>query len=391
MKSKLTDVVIVGYGRSAVAKSGKKGALRETHPVALGGLVLRGVLDKIENLPDEAIDDIIVGCAQQEIGQTFNIGRLVAQRAGLPDSVGGMSCNRFCSSGLQTIAIAAAEIQAGIADVIVAGGVESMTAVPISYETMKKAINPWLWKNKRANYLDMGSTAENVAAKCNITREEMDAFAVESHKKAAAAQDAGHLAASIIPLDGIDPEGNPIVFDQDQGIRRGTTMESLASLQPCFKKDGVVTAATSSQTSDGAGFVVLMSAQKAAELNIQPIARFIGFATAGLDPAYMGLGPIYAVPKVMDETGLTVDDMDVIELNEAFAAQSIPCIRELHLDPAKVNPNGGALALGHPLGATGAILSCKLLDELKRTNKKYGLVTMCIGGGMGAAGIYEMC
>ena len=345
MKSKLTDVVIVGYGRSAVAKSGKKGALRETHPVDLGGLVLRGVLDKIENLPDEAIDDIIVGCAQQEIGQTFNIGRLVAQRAGLPDSVGGMSCNRFCSSGLQTIAIAAAEIQAGIADVIVAGGVESMTAVPISYETMKKAINPWLWKNKRANYLDMGSTAENVAAKCNITREEMDAFAVESHKKAAAAQDAGHLAASIIPLDGIDPEGNPIVFDQDQGIRRGTTMESLASLQPCFKKDGVVTAATSSQTSDGAGFVVLMSAQKAAELNIQPIARFIGFATAGLDPAYMGLGPIYAVPKVMDETDLTVDDMDVIELNEAFAAQSIPCIRELHLDPAKVNPNGGALAL----------------------------------------------
>ena len=390
MKSKLTNVVIVGYGRSAIAKSGKKGALRQMHPVDLGGLVLRGTLDKIENLPDDAIDDIIVGCAQQELGQTFNIGRLVAQRAGLPDSVGGMSCNRFCSSGLQTIAIAAAEIQSGLADVIVAGGVESMTAVPISYESMKNAINPWLWKNKRANYSDMGTTAENVAAKCGITRKEMDAFAVESHRKAAKAQDAGYLNESIIPLEGIDETGNAFVFDKDQGIRRGTTIESLATLQPCFKKDGVVTAATSSQTSDGAGFVVLMSEEKANELNIAPIAHFIGFSTAGLDPAYMGLGPIYAVPKVMHQTDLTIDDMDVIELNEAFAAQAIPCMRELKMNPDKVNPNGGAISLGHPLGATGAILTCKLLDELKRTNKTYGLVTMCIGGGMGAAGIYKM-
>ena len=238
--------------------------------------------------------------------------------------------------------------------------------------------------------MSMGLTAENVAEKYGVTREEMEALAYQSHMRAAAAQDAGKFDDEIIPVPGVDVDGNPILFFKDQGIRRTTTMESLAALKPCFKEDGIVTAATSSQTSDGAGFVVLMSREKAEELGIKPIARFVGFAVAGCEAAYMGLGPIYAVPKVMKQTGLTVDDMDVIELNEAFAAQAIPCMKELGMDPAKVNPNGGAMAMGHPMGATGAVLTCKALNELKRTGGKYALITMCIGGGMGAAGIYEM-
>ncbi len=390
MHKGLNDVVIVGYGRSAVAKSGKHGALRMMHPVDLGGQILRGVLDKIPALKDSDIDDVIVGCAQQELSQSFNIGRLVAQRAGLPDSVSGMSCNRFCSSGLQSVALAAASIHAGFADVIVAGGVESMSSIPINYDNMKKSINPWIWTNKPANYSAMGITAENVAKKYGITRLDMEEFTVSSHKKAAAAQTAGRLAPSILPLTGTDDEGKEIVFCQDQGIRKNTSLESLASLEPCFKKDGLVTAGTSSPTSDGAGFVVLMSEEKAKELNISPIAKFTGFSVAGLDPAYMGLGPIYAVPKVMEETGLTTDDMDVIELNEAFAVQALMCIRKLGLPPDRVNPNGGALALGHPLGATGAILICKALDELQRIHGTYSLITMCIGGGMGAAGILQL-
>ncbi|BAK47032.1 acetyl-CoA acetyltransferase [Clostridium sp. SY8519] len=390
MHKGLNDVVIVGYGRSAVAKSGKHGALRMMHPVDLGGQILRGVLDKIPALKDSDIDDVIVGCAQQELSQSFNIGRLVAQRAGLPDSVSGMSCNRFCSSGLQSVALAAASIHAGFADVIVAGGVESMSSIPINYDNMKKSINPWIWTNKPANYSAMGITAENVAKKYGITRLDMEEFTVSSHKKAAAAQTAGRLAPSILPLTGTDDEGKEIVFCQDQGIRKNTSLESLASLEPCFKKDGLVTAGTSSPTSDGAGFVILMSEEKAKELNISPIAKFTGFSVAGLDPAYMGLGPIYAVPKVMEETGLTTDDMDVIELNEAFAVQALMCIRKLGLPPDRVNPNGGALALGHPLGATGAILICKALDELQRIHGTYSLITMCIGGGMGAAGILQL-
>jgi acetyl-CoA acyltransferase len=390
MNKGLNDVVIVGYGRSAVAKSGKHGALRMMHPVDLGGQILRGVLDKIPALKDSDIDDVIVGCAQQELSQSFNIGRLVAQRAGLPDSVSGMSCNRFCSSGLQSVAIAAASIHAGFADVIAAGGVESMSSIPINYDNMKKSINPWIWSNKPANYAAMGITAENVAKKYGITRLDMEEFTVSSHKKAAAAQTAGRLAPSVLPLTGTDDEGKEIVFCQDQGIRKNTSLESLASLEPCFKKDGLVTAGTSSPTSDGAGFVVLMSEEKAQDLNISPIAKFTGFSVAGLDPAYMGLGPIYAVPKVMEETGLTTDDMDVIELNEAFAVQALMCIRKLGLPPDRVNPNGGALALGHPLGATGAILICKALDELQRIHGTYSLITMCIGGGMGAAGILQL-
>ena len=265
-----------------------------------------------------------------------------------------------------------------------------MTSNPVNLD-ISWTFDPELLKTRPEEYMPMGLTAENVAERYGITRREMEELAVESHRRAAKAQDEGRFAHSIIPVPGVDTEGNPIVFDQDQGIRRDTSMETLAKLKPCFKEDGLVTAATSSQTSDAAAFVVLMSAEKAKSLGIPAIATLEGYAVAGLEPDYMGLGPMYAVPKVMEKTGLRIADMDVIELNEAFAAQAIPCMRELGLDPEKTNPNGGAMALGHPQGATGAFLTCKALDELKRTNGKYGLVTMCIGGGMGAAGVYKMC
>lgn len=389
VNKQLQNVAVVAYGRSAIARSGKKGALREMHPVELAGAVLSGVLKKVPQLDPTLIEDVILGCAIPEGKQGLNPGRLVAAAAGLPECVPGMTVDRFCSSGLQSIAIAAAQIECGMNEILVAGGVESMTALPMTIDRSAD-ISPWLMEHAPAAYLPMGLTAENVAKRYGVTREEMDAFAVESHRKAAEAQDTGKSVDEIIPLPGVDEEGKPIVFDRDQGIRRGTNMESLSRLKPCFKESGAVTAATSSQTSDGAAFVVLMSERKAAELGIRPIAKFRGFAVAGCEAAYMGLGPMYAVPRVMEKTGLTTGQMDVIELNEAFAAQAIPCIRELGLDPAKVNPNGGAIALGHPMGATGAYLTCKALSELERINGRYALVTMCIGGGMGAAGIYEM-
>lgn len=388
--SRFNHVVVVAYGRSAIARSGKKGALRQMHPVELGGQVLAGVLKKVPQLEPSLIEDVVVGCAQQDLGQSYNLARQVASAAGLPHSVPAMSLNRFCSSGLQAIAVAAGQIESGMNEIMVAGGVESMTAVPMTYD-LSAYRSSYVKEHDPDQYMAMGLTAENVAARYGITREQMEALAVESHKRAAAAQDAGKFDEEIISLPGVDAEGNAIVFNKDQGIRRSTSMETLATLQPCFKQDGIVTAGTSSQTSDGAGFVVLMTPEKAKELGIRPIAKFIGFAAAGCEPGYMGEGPMYAVPKVMEKTGLTVDDMDIIELNEAFAAQAIPCMNKLGMDPAKVNPNGGALALGHPLGATGAFLTCKILSELKRRNGKYGLVTMCVGGGMGAAGIYEMC
>jgi acetyl-CoA acyltransferase len=390
MKGIIKDVYVVAYGRSAIAKSGKKGALRNMHPVELGGKVLAGVLKKVPQLNTEDIDDVIVGCAQPEGKQGNQVSRLIALRAGLGHGVPAMTVNRFCSSGLQTIDIGATMIAAGQADVIVAGGVESMTAIPM-FGDITPIAESWLLENEPGAYMPMGMTAEKVAELYGITREEMDALAVESHRKAAAAQDAGKFDGEIIPLDGVDDNGNPIVFDKDQGIRRSTTMESLAQLKTVFKEDGVVTAGTASQTSDGAGFVVLMSKEKVEELGIKPIAKFIAYQVAGCDPSLMGLGPMFAVPKVMKLAGLSVDDMDVIEINEAFAAQAIPCIRKLKFDLKKVNPNGGAMALGHPLGATGAFLTCKALSELERINGKYALVTMCIGGGMGAAGIYEKC
>lgn len=390
MKGIIEDVYVVAYGRSAIGRSGKKGALRNMHPVELGGKVLEGVLKKIPQLNTDDIEDVIVGCAQPEGLQGYNMSRVIALRAGLSHEVPGMIINRFCSSGLQSIAIAATMIAANQSDVIVAGGVESMSALPM-FGDVTHISEDWVREHEVGAYMPMGMTAENVAAKYGLTREDLDKMAVESHKKAAIAQDAGKFDGEIITLDGVDEEENCIVFNKDQGIRRNTSMESLSQLKTVFKEDGVVTAGTSSQTSDGAAFVVLMSKEKVEELGVKPIAKFIGYQVAGCDPSLMGLGPIYAVPKVMSATGLTVDDMDVIELNEAFAAQAIPCIKELKLDTKKVNPNGGAIALGHPLGATGAVLSCKALSELERNNGKYALVTMCIGGGMGAAGIYEKC
>ncbi len=384
------QAVVVAYGRSAVAKSGKKGALRNMHPVTLGGLTLEGVLAELPELEPGQVEDLIVGCAIPERKQGYNMARLVAARAGLPDSVCGMTINRFCSSGLQAIALAAGQIACGVADIIVAGGIESMTACPVNLD-ISDTFDPELLSMREEEYIPMGLTAENVATRYGVSRREMDEMAVESHRRAAAAQDAGLFDEEIVPLPGVDAEGNTIVFDKDQGIRRDTTLEKLAGLKPCFREGGVVTAATSSQTSDAAAFVVLMTREKAEELGVKPIAVLESFAVAGCAPDYMGLGPIYAAPKALKKAGLTVADLDVVELNEAFAAQAIPCIKELGLDPAKTNPNGGAMALGHPQGATGAFLTCKLLSQLRRTGGRYGMVTMCIGGGMGAAGIYRMC
>lgn len=383
----LNEAYIVAFGRSAIAKAGKKSALREVHPVDLAGTVLKGVLAKLPQLDSKAIEDVIVGCSFGERQQTGNMGRFIARRAGLEYDTPGMTLNRYCSSGLQAIDFGALKIMTGAADCIVAGGVESQS-MPLEGER-SKSWNKWLLENDPGYYAMMGITAENVAAKYGITREQMDAFAVESHRRASQAQEAGKFDGEIIPVEGLDEEGNTITFTKDQVIRKGTSMESISNLKPVFKEDGLVTAATSSATADGSSFVVLMNRKAVEKHNATPLAKFVGCTAVGCDPNLMGIGPIYAVPKVMQLTGLKIQDMDVIELNEAFAAQAIPCIKELGFDPAKVNPNGGAIAMGHPLGGTGGILSIKAISELKRTNGKYGLITMCIASGMGVAAIIE--
>ena len=380
------DAVVVAFGRSPMARA-NKGSFAHMHPVEYAGQTLAGVLDRLPGLDRSKIDDVIVGCATPEGKCGFNIGRLVAQRAGLSDDITGQTVNRFCSSGLQAIATAANAIMAGQMDIVAAGGVECMTGMNMN-PNMELA-DAKLVEMKPDTYISMGMTAENVAAKYGITREEMDQMAVESHAKAAAAQAAGKFKPEIIPIT-VEIDGKEVVVTEDEGIRPGTTLEGLAKLKPCFKADGVVTAATSSQMTDGAGFLVLMAREVAEKLGYKPIAKFVGFAVGGVPAGLMGIGPIKAVPKVMAKTGLTVDDMDVIELNEAFAAQALACIRELKFPYERVNPNGGAMALGHPMGATGAFLSCKAFSELQRTGGKYALITMCIGGGQGAAGIYEM-
>jgi acetyl-CoA acyltransferase len=378
--------VIVEYGRSAVGKA-RKGSLAKANPVDFGAEVLKGVLDKIPKLDQRSIDDIIIGCAIPEGKMGLNPARNIALRAGIPDSVPAQTVNRFCSSGIQSVAIGSAMIKSGLQDIVVAGGVESMTCPVISEK--EEYLNKWLLENTQA-YIPMGFTAENVAKKYNVSRREMEEMAVESHKKAAEAEKRGFFDREIIPVTGYDDQGNPFKFTKDEGIREETSIEILSKLKPAFLEDGLVTAATSSPRSDGAGFVVLMSESKARKLNIKPIAEFQTYAVKGLDPAYMGLGPIYAVKKLFTKTDLSLEDMDVIELNEAFASQAIATIRDLNLDKNKVNPRGGALALGHPLGATGTILLSKALNYLKDTGGKYGLITMCIGGGMGAAGIVKM-
>ena len=387
----MRESVVVAYGRSAVARAGKKGTLRNTHPIEYGAEVLRGVLDKVPGLPLEEIDDVIIGCVKPEMAQRQNMAKLITLRAQLPYSVPAQTVNRFCASGLQSIATAANMIAVGQADIVIAGGVESMTSIPYMGIGDPAFKDQWLDSHEPGAYVSMGITAENVAKRFRITRGEMESFAVSSHQKAEQARQKGFLAKDIIPVHAATDDGATSLFEQDECIRPDTSAARLAELKPCFLEDGLVTAGTSSPTSDGAAFVVLMSRQRAEELNITPIARFISFAVAGVDPSYMGIGPIAAIPKVMANSGLTIQDMSVIELNEAFAAQAIPCIHGLKLPEEKVNPNGGAIALGHPLGATGSILTCKALSQLRDIGGKYALVSMCIGGGMGAAGIFEVC
>ena len=382
------EAVIVAYGRSPIGKA-PKGVFHSTHPVDLGAQTLKGVLARVPQLDSAQIDDVVVGCAYPEERQGWQFSRVIVQRAGLPDSVCAQTLPRFCSSGLQAIATGANAILAGQADVIVAGGVESMSQVK------KMAYPEEYWESYLAEhypeaYMGPGLTAENVAERWKVSRADMDAMAVESHRRADQAQQAGLFDEEIIPVYANTDDGDRVLVTRDEGVRPGTNAEKLAQLKPCFVENGSVTAATSSQMSDGAAFVVLMSRQKAEALGVKPLARLVGFAVGGCPAEVMGIGPIYAVPKVLERTGLALEDMEVIELNEAFASQALVCIRELGMDPERVNPNGGALALGHPLGATGAALTCKVLSQLRRNGGRYGMVTMCIGGGMGAAGIFEL-
>lgn len=389
----MNDAVIVSAVRTAVGKA-KKGSLASVNPEDMAAATITENLKRVPALDPAEIDDVILGCAIPEKVQGYNIARNSAVRAGLPYDVPGVSVNRFCSSGLQTIAMAAQQIMAGMGHCVLAGGVESMSMLPM--DAVELTPNPWIMEHRPELFLGMGMTAERVVEKYAITREEQDAFSLESNRKALAAIDAGVFREQVVPVTVTrkipgkgSVEGETFVFDTDEGPRRHSSMESLAKLRPVFKLNGTVTAGNSSQTSDGAATVLMMSSERADSLGITPLARFVGFAVAGLDPSVMGLGPIYAVPKVLKQTGLSLQDIGLIELNEAFAAQSLAVMNDLQLDPAVVNINGGAIALGHPLGCTGAKLTVQMVYEMKRRNVRFGLVTMCIGGGMGAAGILE--
>lgn len=380
------EVFIVAYGRSIYGKA-KKGSFSRVHPADYGAMTLRGVLEKVPQLDPMKIDDVIVGCSHPVEVQDMNFARIIAQRAGLPDKVTGQTVNRFCASGIQALATGAAAIISGQADVVVAGGCESMSMIPMSVNP--EFWNPWLVANRPDNYIAMGLTAENVADEFCISREEMEQMCCESHAKAAAAQLAGYFDDQIIPITLTDLDGNNIIATKDEGIRPETSMEILAGLKPRFKENGIVTSALASQSTDGAGFMVMMTKEKAAEMGVEPLAKYIGFAVDGVPARIMGMGPAKAVPKVLRQTGLKLADMDVIELNEAFASQAIACMQVLGMDKSKVNPEGGAMAHGHPLGASGAMLSVKALSHLRRCGGRYGLITMCIGGGQGAALVLE--
>ncbi len=387
------EAVIVAAKRTAVGKS-KKGVTRNYRSDDMAASVIKQLMADTGIAP-ELIDDVVIGCAMPEGAQGLNFGRSIALLAGLPHSVPGQTVNRFCSSGLQTIGQSAERIIANGADVLIAGGAETMSLVPMTGFRME--LNPTIVEEMPEVYMGMGYTAENVAAEWQISREDQDAFAVESHQRAWAAQEAGKFKDEIVPLHieekSYNPEGGFItenfVFDTDEHFRPQTTVDGLAKLRPVFKQGGSVTAGNASPLSDGAAAVMIMDRQKAEELGLKPLARFVAYQVAGVRPEVMGIGPVAAIPKVLSRAGLTLDDIDVIELNEAFAAQSLAVIRDLNLDPAKVNVNGGAIALGHPLGCTGAKLTVQLLSEMKRRGSQYGMVTMCIGGGMGAAGIFE--
>lgn len=389
----MREVVIVSSVRTAVGKSGK-GTLRATRPDDMAAVAIKGALDRVPQVDKSQIEDVIIGCATPEAEQGMNVARIASLRAGLPVECSAMTINRFCSSGLQAIALGAERIMAGGAEIIVAGGTESMSMIPMGGH--KVSINPWLVDNNPNTYLSMGLTAERVANRFGITREMADEFSYNSHQKALAAIKAGRFDDEIVPMpvsfttpNGSKPKRTEIQFKVDEGPRADTTLEALAGLKPAFHAKGSVTAGNSSQTSDGAAAAVVMSAEKAKELGLTPLVRFVAFATAGYKPEEMGIGPVFAIPKALKMAGLKLSDIDVIELNEAFAAQALAVIKEAGLDPAKVNPNGGAVALGHPLGCTGAKLTATIIRELKRRNGRYGIVTMCVGGGMGAAGIFE--
>lgn len=389
----MREVVLVSSVRTPVGRA-YKGTLRATRPDELAAIAIKGALERVPQLDPKEIEDVILGCAMPEAEQGMNVARTASLRAGLPVEASAMTINRFCSSGLQSIAMAAERIAGGGAEGIVAGGTESMTLVPMGGH--KIAPNPWLVEHYPDSYLSMGLTAERLAQRFSITRQDADEFSLHSHQNAIAAIQAGKFEDEIVPVpvtfttpNGSKPKKHEIIFKVDEGPRADTSLEALLSLKPAFHVKGTVTAGNSSQMSDGAAAAVVMSAERAKQLGIKPLVRFVSFATAGYKPEEMGLGPVFAIPKALRLAGLKLSDIDVIELNEAFAAQSLAVIKEGKLDPARVNPNGGAVALGHPLGCTGAKLTATVIRELKRRNAHYGMVTMCVGGGMGAAGIFE--
>ncbi len=407
----MPEAVIVSSVRTPVGKA-FKGSLRATRPDDLAAVAIKEALARVPGLDAKEIDDVILGCAMPEGEQGMNVARIAALRAGLPIEVSAMTINRFCSSGLQAIAIAAERIRSGSAQVIVAGGTESMTMVPMGGN--KISPNPWLVDHNPDAYINMGLGTENIARKFGITREQADQFSVESHKKALAAIAAGRFKEETVPVEvkitsvamaigasagaasgatktkaASKATTQTFTFDTDEGPRADTSLEALAKLKPAFHVKGTVTAGNSSQMSDGAAAAVVMSDERAKSLGLKPLARFVAYATAGVAPEEFGIGPVAAIPKALKLAGLALNDIEVFELNEAFATQSLAVIQQAGLDPARVNPNGGAIALGHPLGCTGAKLTATILRELQRRNGRYGMVTMCVGGGMGAAGILE--
>jgi acetyl-CoA acyltransferase len=389
----MREVVLVSSVRTPVGRA-FKGTLRATRPDELAAFAIKAALARVPQLDPKEIEDVILGCAMPEAEQGMNVARIASLRAGLPVEVSAVTINRFCSSGLQAIAMAAERIMSGAAEVMIAGGTESMSMIPMGGN--KISPNPWLVDHYPDAYLSMGLTAERVATRFGITRAECDEFSLRSHQKALAAIAAGKFDDETVPVpvtlttpNGSKPKTQEIAFKIDEGPRADTSLDALAALKAAFHVKGVTTAGNSSQMSDGAAAAIVMSADRAKALGIKPLVRYVSFATAGYKPEEMGLGPVFAIPKALKIAGLKLSDIDVIELNEAFAAQSLAVIKEAGLDPERVNPNGGAIALGHPLGCTGAKLTASIIRELKRRNAHYGMVTMCVGGGMGAAGIFE--
>jgi acetyl-CoA acyltransferase len=390
----MKEAVIVSGARTAVGRA-PRGTLRASRPDDMAGAAIAEAVRRADGLDPAEVEDVLLGCAVTEGTQGLNIARIAGQRAGLPASVPGQTVNRFCSSGLQTIASAAERIMAGFATTIVAGGTEHMSSTPTPPPTFLP--NPAVVRGHPEYYMSMGLTGERVAERWGVGREDQDAFALRSHQRAAKAVDSGLFDPEIVPLpvrlDWLDDDGRPrhleTTFARDEGPRRDTSAEALAKLEPVFKQGGTITAGNSSQRSDGAAAVVVMERERAERLGLRPLARFVGYAVGGVDPDVMGIGPTVAIPKLLELTGLRLEDVDLVELNEAFASQTLAVVRELGMDMEKVNVNGGAIALGHPMGATGTKLTIQLLAELARRRARYGMVTMCVGGGQGAAGIFE--